>query len=214
VLDTLGVNINASVAVLERCLAETRIAFLFAPDLHPAMKHAMPVRKALKVRTIFNLLGPLTNPAGARRQVLGVSRPDHVELVAQVLARLGAERAMVVHGHNGLCDLTITGPTQIAEVVDGNTTARTIEPEELSLTRAPLNALLVPSASASAEAVRDILAGIPGPRRDHAVLNASAALVVAGVANDLTDGVTRAAEAIDSGRAKATLDRLVEVSAS
>jgi anthranilate phosphoribosyltransferase len=121
---------------------------------------------------------------------------------------------MVVHGHNGLCDLTITGPTQIAEVVDGNTTARTIEPEELSLTRAPLNALLVPSASASAEAVRDILAGIPGPRRDHAVLNASAALVVAGVANDLTDGVTRAAEAIDSGRAKATLDRLVEVSAS
>ena len=214
VLDTLGVNINAPVPVLERCLAEVRLAFLFAPGLHPAMKHAMPVRKALQVRTIFNLLGPLTNPAGARRQVLGVSRPDHVELVAEVLSRLGTDHAMVVHGHNGLCDLTITGPTHIAVVAGGNIVNRTLEPEELSLRRAPLDALLVPSAAESAAAVRDILAGTAGPRRDHALLNASAALVVAGVATDFGDGVSRAAEAVDSGQAAQTLAKLVEVSGS
>jgi len=206
------VNINAPVPVLERCLAEVRIAFLFAPNLHPAMKYAVPVRKLLKVRTIFNLLGPLTNPAGARRQVLGVNRPEMVGLIADVLARLGAERAMVVHGHDGLCDLTITGPTHVAEVSNGTVTTRSIEPAELSLSPATPDDLVVGSPAESAQAVRDILAGTGGPRRDHALLNAAAALVVAGVATDMPDGLNRAADAVDSGESAKVLARLAELS--
>jgi anthranilate phosphoribosyltransferase len=212
VLIALGVNVEADVATLERCLAEAGLAFLYAPRLHPAMRHAMPVRRALRQRTIFNLLGPLCNPAGARRQVLGVSQPAHVPLMAEALRALGAERAWVVHGGDGLCDLTITASTTVAELADGNITTRIIGPSDVDLPTASLDALLVASPAASADAVRAILAGEPGPRRDHAVLNAAAALVVAGVAGDLADGVARARAVLDSGAARDKLAQLVAIS--
>ncbi len=212
VLAALGVNIDAEVPVLERCLAEIGLAFLYAPRLHPAMKHAAPVRKAIRARTIFNLLGPLCNPAGASRQVLGVSRPAHVMLMAEALRALGCERAWVVHGHDGLCDLTLTGPTRVAELINGRIRQRTVDPADLGFTAAPLAALLVDSPDASAATVQRIFAGEPGPPRDHALLNAAAALVVCGVAPDLADGVARAADAIDSGAARAKLAALAHLS--
>ncbi|HRX85357.1 MAG TPA: anthranilate phosphoribosyltransferase [Phycisphaerae bacterium] len=211
VLASLGVNIEADVPVLERCLAECGLAFLYAPRLHPAMKHAVPVRRAIRSRTIFNLLGPLCNPAGACRQVLGVSRPAHVQLMAEALRELGAERAWVVHGGDGLCDLTITGPTHVAELADGKITTRSVRPADAGLAEATLDALIVASAEESAAAVGDILDGTGGPRRDHALLNAAAALVVYGVTNDLRDGVARAADAVDSGAARAALERLARL---
>jgi len=214
VLHELGVNIDAPVPVLERSLRECRIAFLYAPNLHPAMKYAAPVRRALKVRTIFNLLGPLTNPAAARRQVLGVPYPDWTGKLAEALRRLGAVRAMVVHGSDGLCDLTITGPTRISELDEGRVRTYEIVPDDAGLPRASLADLMVDSPQASAQAVLDVLAGRPGPRRDHALLNAAAALVVAGSCADLREGVRRAAEAIDCGAARETLQRLIEISRS
>lgn len=212
VLRSLGVNIDADVATMERCLAECRIAFLFAPNLHPAMRFAVPVRKALGVRTIFNLLGPLTNPAGARRQVLGVPRPELTERLATALGRLGAVRVMVVHGHDGLCDLTVTGPTRVSEFADGRMRTYEITPEQADLPRAPLSALLIDSPESSAQAVRAVLNGERGPKRDHALLNAAAALLVTELVDDLRQGVQRAAEAIDTGAAADTLARLVAVS--
>lgn len=212
VLQCLGVNIEASVPVLERCLRECRIAFLYAPRLHPAMKYALPVRQALKVRTIFNLLGPLTNPAGARRQVIGVPRPELTELLADALRRLGATRAMIVHGADGLCDLTITGPTRVSELADGRIRTYELVPEDAGLPRAELSALIVDSPQASAAAVCEVLAGRSGPRRDHALLNAAAALTVAGLCGTLRDGVRLAAEAIDRGAARETLARLAAMS--
>lgn len=214
VLQSLGVRIDAEPAVAERCLAECGIAFLFAPSLHPAMKYAVPVRKALKVRTIFNLIGPLCNPAGATRQVVGVPAADMTELLAGALGRLGATRALVVHGHDGLCDLTVTGPTRVSEWSGGAVRTYTVTPEEAGLARSTLPTLLVDSPQASAQCVRAVLAGETGPRRDHALLNAAAALLVAGVAADLRDGVRRAAEAVDTGRAVDTLARLVDLSNS
>lgn len=214
VLQCLGVNIEADIPVLERCLRECRIAFLYAPKLHPAMKYAVPVRKALKMRTIFNLLGPLTNPAGAKRQVIGVPRPEFTELLANALQRLGAARAMVVHGANGLCDMTITGPTRVSEMTDGEVHTYEVTPEDAGLQRAELRHLMVNSPQASAGAVREVLEGYAGPRRDHALLNAGAALVVAGIAEDLRTGTRLAAQAIDAGAARNTLARLVDASSS
>jgi anthranilate phosphoribosyltransferase len=212
VLRALGVGIEANPDVLERCLADIGIAFLYAPLLHPAMKHAAPVRKAIRGRTIFNLLGPLTNPAGAKRQVLGVSRGHHAELLAKALAALGAERAWVVHGANGLCDLSITGPSKVVEVENGTVRQFEVRPEDAGLTTAPLSTLLVDSPEASAAAVRGILAGEAGPRREHTLLNTAAALVVGGVASDLQEGVDLAAQAIDSGAAQAKLSALIACS--
>lgn len=212
VLQALGVSLEADIPVLERCLRECRIAFLFAPKLHPAMKYAAPVRRALRVRTVFNLLGPLTNPAGAKRQLLGVPRPELTELLAEALRELGAARAMVVHGAGGLCDLTITGPTRVSELVNGSIRTRAIAPEDVGLARSDLQPLMVNSAPASAGAVREVLEGCPGPRRDHALLNTAAALVVADLAADLREGIRLAAEAIDGGAARATLARLVTLS--
>lgn len=211
VLSALGVNIEAGVPVLERCLTECRLAFLYAPRLHPAMKHAAPVRRAIRSRTIFNLLGPLCNPAGAARQVLGVSRSAHVRLMAEALRELGAERAWVVHGSDGLCDLTITGPTEVAELVAGEIHMRRIEPADAGLPAARIETLLVASAEASAQAVREVLQGVQSPRRNHALLNAAAALVVYGVAADLREGTRLAAEAVDSGQAE---DRLRQLAAT
>lgn len=212
VLQALGVNIDADVPVLERCLAECRIAFLFAPKLHPAMKYAVPVRKALKVRTIFNLLGPLTNPAGATRQIIGVPRAAMTELLANALAKLGCKRAMVVHGSDGLCDLTITGPTRISELNNGTVRTYDITPEDAGLQRASLKTLLVDSPQASADAVRAVLNGERSPRRDHALLNAAAALLITGAGENLRDAMQLSADAIDNGSAREKLAQLVKLS--
>ena len=209
VLQALGVNIDASVDVVAQCLREARLAFLFAPRLHPAMKHAAPARRRLGRRTIFNLLGPLTNPAGVRRQVVGVARPDLLNTLADVLRQLGATHALVVHGHDGLCDLTITGLSSTVELRDGRLRHGTVSPTDLGLAIGSLDDLRVSSPSESADAVRAVLAGETGPRRDHTLLNAAAALVVAGQAPDLRDGVQRAADAIDTGAAGRTLDMLI-----
>ncbi len=210
----LGVNINAPVPVLERCLRECRIAFLYAPNLHPAMKYAAPARQALKIRTIFNLLGPLTNPAGARRQLLGTSKPELTETLARVLLTRGATFAWVVHAREGLCDLSITGPTRVTELRAGSLTTFEINPVDLGLEPAPLESLIVDSPKASAAAIRAILSGTDrGPRRRHSLLNAAAALVVAGLAPDLPAALAVAAEAIDTGRVEQTLARLVQTCA-
>ncbi len=214
VLAALGVNIEADVAVVEQCLRETRIAFLFAVKLHPAMKHAAPVRKALGIRTIFNLLGPLTNPAGAARQVVGVPQAELTETLAEVFRQLGAIRAMVVHGMDGLCDLTISGPTKVSELSEGSVSTYLITPEDAGLPRGRLEDLTVDSPEASAEAVRAILDGREGPQRDHALLNAAAAILVAGLAGDLKSAAAKAAEAIDSGAARDVLQRWCQVSHS
>lgn len=207
----LGINVDAPVPVLERCLRECRLAFLHAPNLHPAMRYAAPVRRELKVRTIFNLLGPLTNPAGAKRQLLGVPRPELVEKLAEVLAARGATLAWVVHGHSGLCDLSLTGPTLVAEVRQGRVRTFTVDPRELGLTCCELNCLLVDSPAQSAKVIRGILDNAPGPMRDHALLNAAAALIVAGLATDLPTALARAAEAINSGAARSTLEQIVQL---
>jgi len=210
----LGVNLDAPVPVLERCLGEDRIAFLYAPNLHPAMRYAAPVRKALGIRTIFNLLGPLTNPAGAKRQVLGTSKPELTELLAQVLAAREATFAWVVNAHNGLCDLSITGQTRVTEVRQGRLRTFTVHPNDVGFETAPLDALLVDSPRASAAAIRAIFSGQDrGPRRRHALLNAAAALLVAGLADDLRAAVQLAAQALDTGAASETLERLVKKSA-
>lgn len=212
VLESLGVRLDAGVPVLGRSLRELGIAFLHAPHLHPAMKHAAPVRAAVRVRTIFNLAGPLANPAGATRQLLGVSRLSHVDLMAAALRELGAERAWVIHGADGLCDLSITGESQVA-VLDGDNIKRiTVSPEDVGLNRAPLESLLVSSPAESASAIRDILSGKLGPMRDHALLNAAAALIVYGTASNLSDGIKRAANAINSGAAAESLEQIARVS--
>lgn len=207
VLTELGIDVDAEPGRVERSLREARIGYLNARMLHPAMRYAAPVREALPVRTIFNLLGPLTNPAGARRQLLGVPRPDLVGKIAESLRRLGAVHAWVVHGDDGLCDLTITGPATVAEVCDGAIRRIRVSPADVGLSIAPRESLHVASPRDSADAICSILAGVPGPRRDHALLNAGAALVVAGVAPDLRSGVELAAASVDSGEAERTLAR-------
>ena len=209
----LGVNLDAPVAVLERCLRECHVAFLYAPNLHPAMKYAGPVRKKLGIRTIFKLVGPLTNPAGAKRQVLGTSKPEFTELLAEVLAARNATLAWVVNAHNGLCDLSITGETRVTEVREGRVRTFTVHPNDVGFETAPLDALLVDSPQASAAAIRDILSGKDqGPRRQHTLLNAAAALVVAGLAANLQAAIGPATEAIDTGAAVAVLERLAQTS--
>jgi anthranilate phosphoribosyltransferase len=212
VFQALGVNIEASPEVAARCLREVRIAFLFAANLHPAMKHAAPARRSLARRTIFNLVGPLTNPAGVRRQVIGVARPGLMTTLAEVLRELGAVRVLVVHGHDGLCDLTITGSSSYVELRDGRLETHGIHPQDVGLKTGTLDALRIKSATESAAVIRSILAGDLGTPRDHALLNAAATLLAAGIATDLRDGVARAAKAIDTGAASAVLDRLVKVS--
>jgi anthranilate phosphoribosyltransferase len=212
VLHALGVNIDAAPPVVERCLREARIGFLHAAKLHPAMKHAAGARRMLARRTIFNLLGPLTNPAGVRRQIVGVPRRELMLTIAEALRQLGAVHAFVVHGHDGLCDLTITGPSSCVELCAGRLTERTISPREFGLEPGRLEDLLADSPAASATAIRAVLAGELGPRRNHTLLNAAAALVVAGVASDMADGLARAADAVDGGAAAVTLAKLAAIS--
>ena len=212
VLKTLGVNIEADVPTVERCLAEAGIGFLFAPLLHGAMKHAVGPRRELGVRTIFNVLGPLTNPAGARRQVMGVFDVELVEPLAHVLLNLGAERALVVAGGDGLDEISLAGASRIAEATPGGVKVYDITPDDLGLDPCTVDELKVDSPEASADVIRKILNGEPGAPRRVVLANAAAALMAGEAASDLKDAVSRAAKAIDSGRARETLAKLVAVS--
>ncbi|MEX1262811.1 MAG: anthranilate phosphoribosyltransferase [Actinomycetota bacterium] len=212
VLEALGVTIDLDASGVERCLAEAGIAFLFAPKFHPAMAHAGPVRRELRVPTVFNFLGPLTNPARPFAQAVGCSDARMLPLMAEVLARRGT-RATLFRGEDGLDELSTTGPSTTYQVRDGTVRETTLDPVDMGLARATMGDLQGGDAVASAAIVRALLAGEPGPKRDVVVLNAGAALEVAGRANDLTAGISLAAEAIDSGAAAATLDRWVKASA-
>lgn len=212
VLEHLGVKIDVTPAVAESCLGEAGFAFLFAPAYHAAMKHVAPVRKELGFRTIFNFLGPLSNPAQVRRQLLGVSADDWVEKLAHVLKALGTEKAWVVHGSDGLDELTTTGPTHVAMLQNGAVSLREVTPEEIGVTRVSLGDLKGGDVEENAAALTALLGGASGAFRDITLLNGAAALVVADKAADLKAGAKLAAEAIDSGAARAVLARLVTVS--
>ena len=212
VLAELGVNIEADPARVGTCLDEAGIGFLFAQALHGAMKHAIGPRRELGTRTVFNILGPLTNPAGATRHLMGVFAPELTELQARVLGALGSERAFVVHGLDGLDEITLTGPSRVSELADGEVRTYEIEPGDFGIDRAEAAALEGGDPAANAAILREVLDGGSGPRTDVVLLNAAAALAAAGVAADLAGGVEAARESIASGRARQALDRLVEVS--
>ncbi len=209
VLEALGVNLDRSPEQLSHCLAEANICFAFARSHHPAMRHVASARTSLGVPTIFNMLGPLSNPAGAKHQLLGVFARELTDRFAQVLRELGSERAWVVHAEDGLDELSTLGPTRIAELRDGHIKSWTLDPKDVGLPYGRLSDLSVGSVEESAAAIRRILAGETGPRRDIAVLNAGAALVVAGKAVDLAQGVANASTAVESGAASQTLDALI-----
>jgi anthranilate phosphoribosyltransferase len=209
VLEALGVNLALTPEQVAVSLREVGLGFMFAPSHHPAMRHAAPVRKELGMRTILNILGPLTNPAGAPNQVMGVFHVDLVGIQARVLKMLGSRHVLTVHGHEGLDEITITGPTRVAELKHDFITEYTIEPRQFGFDVAPLEALQVADAAESKARVESVLANEPGPSRDVVVLNAAAALYVSGVAGSLWDGVAAARDALASGAARAKLDQLV-----
>jgi anthranilate phosphoribosyltransferase len=215
VFEALGVRINASPTVVERCLAEAGIGFFFAQTFHPAMKHASQTRKDLGgVRTAFNLLGPLTNPGGATLQLVGVPRAEFTELIARALMLLGAERAWVVHGADGIDELTTTGYTKISECRDGSVNTFYLHPSDVGLPKATLASLKGGDAHHNARMIEGILAGTRGPARDVVLLNAGAALFIAGAAASVDQGILQASRAIDRGDAKKTLDKMVAISSS
>lgn len=209
VLEGLGVNLALTPEQVGLCLREVGVGFMFAPNHHPAMKHAAPVRKELGMRTILNILGPLTNPAGAPNQVMGVFHPDLVGIQARVLQMLGSRHVITVHGADGLDEITITGPTHLAELRNGAITEYVIEPAQFGLAAAPIEAIQVPGPEESRARVLSVLANEPGPSRDVVALNAAAALYVSGVAGSLSEGVKLALGALETGAARASLDRLV-----
>ncbi len=211
VLEKLGVNLDVTPETVERCITEIGVGFLFAPALHGAMKHAIGPRREIGIRTIFNILGPLTNPAGADCQVMGVYRADLVEKLAGVLHNLECRHGFVVHGSDGMDEMTLTGETLVAEVTPSGVALTTVAPEHLGLARCPMEALKGGDAAANALIVRSVLDGERGPRRDIVLLNAAYALVAAGKAATPADGITLAAEAIDSGRALQQLKKLAEL---
>jgi anthranilate phosphoribosyltransferase len=212
VFEALGVNVAAPPATAERCLAEARIGFFFAQTFHPSMKHAAPIRKELGVRTAFNLLGPLTNPAGATRQLVGVPRAEFTELMARSLMLLGAERAWVVHGADGIDELTTTGYTKISECHDGAVNTFYLHPADVGLLKATAASLKGGDAAENAHIVERIVDGERGAPRDVVLLNAGAALFVAGAAASVDEGILYASRAIDRGDARRTLQQLVAVS--
>lgn len=214
VLEALGVRIDLPPERICECVEQAGIGFMFAQAHHPAMRHVGPVRRELPFRTVFNCLGPLTNPAGARAQVIGVYESRLVLLLAEALLELGCDRALVVHGMDGLDELSTLGPTLVAEIGEGKIAAREVTPEEAGLPRGRAEEI-APGANAAENAaiLRSILSGEPGPRRDIVLLNAAAALVAAGVAADLRSGVELAARSIDTGAARAKLEALIAGSA-
>ncbi len=209
VMEALGVNINLPLERLAACLAEVGIVFLYAPAMHSAMKHVQTARRELRLRTVFNLLGPLTNPAQASAQIVGVYSVELVEKLAEALSMLGVQRAMVVHGLDGLDEITITGPTRIAEVRGGTVRSYEVTPEEFGITRSSLAEVSGGDAVENAAIIREVLAGKKSTRRDIVILNAAAALVVAGKADRLQDAIQLAENSIDSGGAKAKLEGLI-----
>ena len=211
VLGALGVKVDAPKERVEQCIAKIGIGFLFAPLLHEAMKYAVGPRRDIGIRTIFNLLGPLTNPAMASHQLIGIYSGELVGAIANVLKNLGSARAMVVHGLEGLDEISLCGPTKVAELRDGQIKEYILEPEQVGLKRCQLAELHGGSAVESAEIVRGVLAGQKGPARDVVLLNSGAALYVSGKAATLLDGVTLAAASIDTGKARQKLDQLVEL---
>jgi len=208
VFEQLGVNVTASPAVVERTLHDANIAFFFAPTFHPSMKHAAQTRRELGIRTAFNLLGPLTNPAGARRQIVGVPRSELTELLARALLLLGSDRAWVVHGADGIDELSTTGYTKVSECRAGMVNTFYVHPSDFGLAKASPADLRGGDAVENASIVRAILDGRGGPARDVVLLNAGAALFVAGAAASVRDGIARAAKAIDAGAARTTLDAM------
>ena len=212
VLEALDVKIDLPPDGVERCIAEAGIGFCFAPVFHPAMRHAGGPRRELGVPTIFNFLGPMTNPAGARLQALGVSDPRMLPKMVETLGRLGSTRVIGFHGHGGLDELSTSGPSQVLEFVDGGTREWEVDPAALGLAPSRREDIAGGSAEENAIVVRSVLDGEPGPRRDIVVLNAAAGLLAAAVAHDMAGALRVAAEAIDSGAAGTTLDRLISAS--
>ncbi len=212
VLEALGVRIDLDAGQVERCLEGVGIGFMFAPVFHPAMKYAAAPRREIGVLTVFNILGPLTNPAGAGAQVLGVAEESLVEKLASVLRGLGCHRALVVHGEDGLDEITITGKTRVCELKDGGLRSYLISPEEFGLPRAELGDLRGSTADGNAALLREILAGTPGPQRDVVLMNAAAVLLAGDRVGTLQQGVALAGEVIDDGRALTKLEQLVRFS--
>ena len=213
-LQALGVNLELRPEQVAQCIDEVGIGFLFAPKLHPAMKYALAPRQEIGLRTIFNILGPLSNPAQAKRQLLGVYHSDLTELMAEVLLALGAEHAFVVHGANGLDELSVTGPNRVSELRNSRIETYYLNPEELGLPRAKLSDLTGGSIKDNAEITKALLEGKHGAKRDIVLLNAAAVLIAGDKSNSFSEGLTLAAEAIDSGKAQRKLEQLVEFSRS
>jgi len=214
VFEALGVNLGATADRVADALDQANIAFFFAPAWHPSMKHAGPTRRELGVRTAFNLLGPLTNPAGPRRQLIGVSRPEHTELIARTLGELGSERAWVVHGAGGLDELSTLGHTKVSELRNGTVNTFYVHPGDVGIPTATVGDLSGSGAAENAEMIDRLLKGDTGPRREIVLLNAGAALLVAGVASSLGQGVELAAAALASGKAQTALEKLRKVCAA
>ncbi len=212
VLQELGVNLDLTPDRVSACIDKVGIGFLFAPKLHPAMKHAIGPRREMGVRTVFNILGPLTNPAGAQVQVLGVYDGALTEMMAQVLGSLGSQGAFVVHGHGGQDELSTTGPNKVSQLKDGRVETYTLDPQELGLPQAQIADLKGGEAAENARITRSVLAGEKGPRRDVVLLNAAASLVAGGKAENFQAGIRLAIESIDSGAARAKLDAMVAYS--
>ena len=212
VVETLGINIELAPAKVARCVDEVGIGFLYAPLLHTAMKHVMAARREMGIRTVFNMLGPLTNPAGANAQIIGVYSDALTEPLARALAELGTLRAFVVHGQDGLDEISNTGLTHISEVHEGVVRSSSVTPEDFGLPRASIKDLRGGDREENADIIRRVLAGEPGPRRDVVLMNAAAALVVGGKARDFKEGVALAAQSIDSGSAAARLTGLTSLS--
>ncbi len=214
VLEKLGINLDVTPKTVENCIDQIGIGFLFAPALHSAMKHAIGPRREIGIRTIFNILGPLTNPAGADCQVMGVYRADLVETLAGVLHKLGCRHGFVVHGMDGMDEMTLTGETLVAEVTPAGVTIKTVSPEEFGLTRCTMEMLKGGDAIDNADIVKSILAGEQGPRREIVLLNAAFALIAAGKVCTPAEGMRLAAEAIDSGRALQQIEKLAALTNS
>ena len=212
VVETLGINLDLTPAKVARCVDEVGIGFLYAPLLHTAMKHVMAARREMGIRTVFNMLGPLTNPAGANAQVIGVYSPALTEPLARVLAELGTIRAFVVHGADGLDEVSNTGESRVSEVREGVVRSFTVRPDDFGMPRAVIGDLQGGDREQNAQLIRALLDGAAGPKRDIVLMNSAAALVAGAKARDLKDGVSQAAQAIDSGAARGKLEALVALS--
>lgn len=214
VLESIGVKIDLGPEGVERCLLETNFGFMFAQTFHPSMRFAAGPRREIGIRTVFNILGPLSNPAGAQSQVIGVADPAVADKMAQVLAKLGSTHALVVHGGDGLDEISLSGPTQVWEMQGGVVTEKSISPADVGLSSSPTSAIQAGGVEESARILREVLAGKTGPARDIVLINAAAALLAADKVSSLADGVRVAAEAIDSGNAQASMESFVKLSQS